>query len=162
MGNRPQDAAVPSFSATAPSLSPATSPSIRHTTGTRIPIVRLREMASARGWNLDRHTSNDGFDLTNKLNQAAADGALQFWGRKYQHEFGEDAAESVPLVRISQKHFLDYSLSSTNLFGSSSNFYTFTGKIGRQPRELIGEIYRDIHVDSKQIESWLPSRRNQS
>ena len=124
----------------------------------RIPIVRLREMAAAVGWNVDRHTSNDGFNLTNKLNQAAADGALQFWGRKYEYEFGEDAADSVPLVRISQKHFLDYRFESTNLFGDASNFYIFTGRLGNQPSQLKGWIYRDIHVDRKQIEAWLPAR----
>jgi hypothetical protein len=142
-----------------PRLGSAGNSQIKHSsTETRIPIMRLREMASASGWNVDRHTSNDGFDLTNKLNQAAADGVVQFWGRKYQYEFGEDAAESEPLVRISQKHFLDYRFESTNLFGDTKNFYIFTGQLSKQPRQLKGLIYRDIHVDRKQIEAWLPAR----
>lgn len=124
----------------------------------RIPIVQLRQLAEAAGWNVDRRTSNDGYNLTNKLNQAAADGALQFWGRKYEYDFGEDGAESVPLVRISQKHFLDYRFESTNLFGDASNFYIFTGQPSKQPRQLRGLIYQDIHIDRNQIEAWLPAR----
>lgn len=125
----------------------------------RIPIVQLRQLAEAGGWNLiDGRVSNDALAITNGLNQAAVDGTITFWGRKYQYEFGEDAAESMPLVPISKKHFLYYSFQPTNLFGNVSNFYIFTGKLAKQPSELRGKIYRDIHVDRRQMEDWLPRR----
>jgi hypothetical protein len=127
----------------------------------RIPLVELRKMAADAGWNINVHTSDDTHNLTERLNQAAADGLVNFWGRKYEYDFGE-GSKSYPLVSIPIGHFVDrYLFSSLNIFGENvKNFYIHTGKIGKTMREQKGKIFQDIHADRKQLADWIDKNRN--
>ena len=122
----------------------------------RIPLINLRSALQSVGWNTDIHRSNDATALTDSLNQAAADGLIKFYGRKYEYDLGEAASATFPLLEIPSEHFRDFSFQPINLFGDAqSNFYIFTGKLGALPRELRGQIYRDIHAGRTQIRKWV-------
>jgi hypothetical protein len=124
----------------------------------KMPLIELREMAAEAGWITDIRTSNDTFHLVNKLNQAASDGVINFWGRKYQDRYlAEGAKESIPLDEIPVKHFKDlYLFDIFSIFGDdATNFYIHTGKLGKQMRDQVGEIYCDIHADRQQLMNWI-------
>ncbi len=127
----------------------------------RIPLVELRGMATKAGWNINVHISHDPHDLVKRLNQAAVDGLINFWGHKYEYDFGEDSNESL-LVNIPISHFVDrYVFSCLNIFGENrNNYYIHTGKIGKTMREQRGEIFQDIHADRRQLEDWIAKNRN--
>jgi hypothetical protein len=71
----------------------------------RVPLLDIIEMARAVGWNTDAHLSNGASELTDRLNQSAADGAIKLWGRKYKYDLGEAAATTFPLIEIPAEHF---------------------------------------------------------
>jgi hypothetical protein len=127
----------------------------------RIPLIELREMATKAGWNIDARTSRDTYDLVVRLNQAAVDGLINFWGGKYEYDFGENSNQV--LVNIPISHFADgYVFSCLNIFGDNSkNFYIHTGKIGKTMREQRGEIFQDIHADRKQLAGWIAKNRKE-
>jgi hypothetical protein len=122
----------------------------------RAPLLDIIAMATKAGWNTDAQQSNDASELTARLNQAAADGAIKFWGRKYEYDLGEGAATTFPLVDIPAEHFREFSFQPLNLFrGGQINFYIYTGTLGRQMRELRGRIYQDIHACRVQLVEWM-------
>jgi hypothetical protein len=120
----------------------------------RIPLIQLRDMAARVGWNTDARTSNDAYEFAGRLNQAAVDGRIKFWGRKYVYDFSQPAAE-FPLLEIPQEHFRDYAFDSLRLFGAIDNFHIFTGKLGKQPRELKGQIYQDPYAHRRRLSEWI-------
>jgi hypothetical protein len=122
----------------------------------RAPLLDIVEMARKAGWDTDAFQSNDASELTARLNQAAADGTIKFWGRKYEYDLGETAVTNFPLIEIPAEHFTEFSFQPLNLFKDGQrNFYIFTGKLGRQPRELRGQIYQDIHACRAQLAEWM-------
>jgi hypothetical protein len=127
----------------------------------RIPLVELREMAAKVGWNIDVHTSGDAIDLESRLNQAAVDGLINFYGRKYEIDFREEY-KVVSLVNIPISHFVDeYLLNGIQIFDETvKNYDIFTGKIAKTKQEQKGEIFRDIHADKRQLEDWITKNRN--
>ena len=69
---------------------------------------------------------------------------------------GETAVTNFPIIEISAAHFTEFSFQPLNLFRDGQrNFYIFTGKLGRQPRELRGRIYQDIHACRAQLVEWI-------
>lgn len=122
----------------------------------RVPLIDIVEMAGKAGWNIDVRQSNDATILTNLLNQAAVDKIIRFWGRKYEYDFGEATAATYPLIEIPVEHFMEFSFQPLNLFrDGQKNLYIFTGKLGKQPRELRGQIYQDIHANRTQLGEWM-------
>jgi hypothetical protein len=120
----------------------------------RVPLIQLRDMVAQVGWNTNVRTSDDAYEFASRLNQAAVDGKIKFWGRKYVYDFSRPTAD-YPLLEIPLDHFKDYSFDSLRLFGSVDNFHIYTGKLGKSPRELRGHIYQDPHVDSRQLSAWI-------
>jgi hypothetical protein len=123
-----------------------------------VPLIELREMAAKVGWSTDNRTSNDTWHLVNKLNQAAFDGVIAFWGRKYEDRYlAEGAKDSIPLEKILVKHFKDgYRFDIFSIFGdNATNFYIHTGKPGKHMPEQVGEIYCDIYADRQQLVNWI-------
>jgi hypothetical protein len=126
----------------------------------RMPIQELRKLAADSGWNLNIHTSGDASDLTNRLNQAAVDGTIRFWGRICEPERRESDAQTAPLVKICAAHFAEYRLYPVNLFGEeATNFMTFTSRNGMLMRELRGQTYQDIHADRGELVRWIDRNR---
>jgi len=124
----------------------------------RIPIIELRKMAAAAGWSTDAHATvgqNDGFTLANRLRQAVIDKRVNVWGRKYEYDFGEGGAESVPLVLIPSDHFKEFGFDALGLWGQEKNYNIFTNKIPKTARELRGKIFRDLYVDKRQLMAWI-------
>jgi hypothetical protein len=131
----------------------------------RIPLLDIIEMSRKTGWDTNAQQSNDATILADSLNQAAVDGVIRFWGRKYKYDFGESASTTYPLIEIPAEHFMEFSFQPLNLFRDGQrNFYIFTGKLGRQPHELRGQIYQDIHASRDQLAEWMsrniPSKKN--
>jgi hypothetical protein len=59
----------------------------------RVPLVEMREWATAAGWCSDVQSAtigdNDWWTFAVRLRQAAVDGAIKFWGRRYVADFGQ-------------------------------------------------------------------------
>jgi hypothetical protein len=62
----------------------------------RVPLLDIVEMARKAGWDI---RSNDASDLTARLNQAAADGTIKFWGRRYEYDFGRNGRHEFSYYR---------------------------------------------------------------
>jgi nucleoside phosphorylase len=77
----------------------------------RVPLSVLREWAVIDGWSADIQSAtvgdNDWGTFTKRLRQAAVDGAMSFWGRKYVNDFGK-ALDDEPLVQIPREHFEEF------------------------------------------------------
>ncbi|MCI0556221.1 MAG: hypothetical protein L0287_35205, partial [Anaerolineae bacterium] len=90
----------------------------------RIPYVEIKQLANVKGWNLDDPSSlgrNRAYDLEIAMRQAASDGNLLVWGRKYEEPIG-----SNPLLLIHKEHFADFEFRHGRLHGH--NIDTCVGK----------------------------------
>lgn len=87
-----------------------------------------------------------GGTFATRLRQAAVDGSIQFWGRRYVADFGKDL-DTEPLVEIPKEHFAIFEFDPTAL-AEVDNYDLFTGKIGDNPSGWKGQIFRDIHVNA--------------
>jgi hypothetical protein len=123
----------------------------------RLPFTDLRVRAIEAGWNGDIHAAtigdNDWGSFCRRLRQAVADGTLAFTGRRYLYDFGEEA-DDQPQVPIPPSHFDEYGFDIVQL-ATANNYDIFTSKLGVAPRELRGDIFRDLHVDDAQARAWL-------
>src|SRR5262249_23732468 len=77
----------------------------------RVPLAELRELAAAAGWCSDIQSAtvgdNDWWTFAIRLRQAAVDGAIKFWGRRYVVDFGQ-ALDTEALVEIPKEHFASF------------------------------------------------------
>lgn len=123
----------------------------------RIPLSEMREWATAAGWCGDIQSAtvgdNDWWTFAVRLRQAAVDGAIQFWGRRYVADFGKDL-DTEALVEIPKEHFAIFEFDPTAL-AQADNYDLFTGKLGESPSGWKGQIFRDIHVNADQARAWL-------
>jgi len=123
----------------------------------RIPLVTLRDWAIEAGWNGDVQAvaggNNDFWTFKNRLRQAAVDGKIAFWGRKYEY-LPKDLIASEPLVSIPADHFAEFNFDAVEL-ANADNDEIFTGKTSIPRTYLKHSIYRDLHVASDQARSWL-------
>jgi hypothetical protein len=120
-------------------------------------LTDLREWAVAAGWCSDVRSAtigdNDWWTFATRLRQAAADGSVEFSGRRYVYDFGKDL-DTEPLVKIPTDHFVDFEFDPTAL-AQLDNYELFTGKIGESPSAWKGRIFRDLHVNADQARAWL-------
>lgn len=123
----------------------------------RAPLTELRAWATAFGWNGDVRAAtvgdNDWRSFAQRLRQAAADGAIEFFGRRYLYDFGEET-DSEPVVAIPHEHFHEYGFDVIEL-AQADNYDIFTGKLGEPSSALKGRIFRDLHIDETQARAWL-------
>jgi hypothetical protein len=123
----------------------------------RVPLSELREWATDAGWCSDAQSAtigdNDWWTFATNLRQAAADGSVGFWGRRYVADFGKDL-DTEPLVEIPRDHFAEFEFDPTAL-AQVDNYDLFTGKIGHSQNEWKGRVFRDIHVSADQARAWL-------
>jgi hypothetical protein len=123
----------------------------------RIPLSEMREWATAAGWCGDIQSAtvgdNDWWTFSMRLRQAAVDGAIQFWGRRYIYDFGKEV-DAEPLIQIPKEHFGEFGFDPTGL-AQVDNYDIFTGKLGDSPSARKGQIFRDIHVNADQARAWL-------
>jgi hypothetical protein len=123
----------------------------------RAPLTDLREWAVAAGWCSDAHSAtigdNDWWTFATRLRQAAVDGSIEFWGKRYVYEFGKDL-DTEPYVRIPSDHFEEFEFYPTEL-AELDNYDLFTGKIGDSHSAYRGQTFRDIHVNAGQARAWL-------
>jgi hypothetical protein len=123
----------------------------------KVPLTVLREWASDAGWCADVQAAtvgdNDWWSFAKRLRQAAVDGDITFWGKKYVYEFGEDL-DDEPLVKIPPEHFEEFGFDPARL-AQVDNYDIFTGKLGEPPSANRGRIFRDLHVDAQQAQAWL-------
>ncbi len=132
-------------------ISPAATRSIR------VPFTELRTWAIAAGWNGDIQAAtigdNDWMSFTQHLRQAAVDGTIEFFGRKYLYDFGK-AMDSEPFVAIPPAHFGEFGFDPIQL-ATADNYDIFTGKVGESAASLKGAIFRDLHVTDTHARAWL-------
>ena len=111
----------------------------------------------AAGWCGDIQSAtigdNDWWSFAIGLSQAAVDGAIQFWGRRYVADFGKDL-DTEALVEIPKEHFAVFEFDPAAL-AQADNYDLFTGKPGDSPSAWKGHIFRDIHVNADQARAWL-------
>jgi hypothetical protein len=123
----------------------------------RVPLVEMREWATAAGWCSDVQSAtigdNDWWTFAVSLRQAAADGAIQFWGRRYVSDFGQ-ALDTEVLVEIPKEHFAAFEFDPTAL-AQVDNYDLFTMKLGNSPSAWKGQTFRDLHVNADQAREWL-------
>ena len=123
----------------------------------RVPLVEMREWATAAGWCSDVQSAtigdNDWWTFAVRLRQAAADGAIQFWGRRYVSDFGQ-ALDTEVLVEIPKDHFAAFEFDPTAL-AQVDNYDLFTMKLGNSPSAWKGQVFRDLHVNADQTRAWL-------
>jgi hypothetical protein len=123
----------------------------------RVPFTDLRAWAIAAGWNGDIHAAtvgdNDWGNFCRRLRQAAVDGAVAFTGRRYLYDFGEET-DDQPQIPIPQPHFDEYGFDIVQL-ATADNYDIFTSRLGVAPRDLRGQIFRDLHVDEARARAWL-------
>jgi hypothetical protein len=124
---------------------------------TRVPLTEMREWAIAAGWCSDVQSAtigdNDWWTFSVRLRQAAVDGAIQFWGRRYIYDFGNEV-DGEPLIQIPKEHFSEFRFDPTAL-AQVENYDLFTGKLGDSPSAWKGQIFRDMHVNADQARAWL-------
>jgi hypothetical protein len=123
----------------------------------RIPLTDLRAMAITVGWNGDAHAAtvgdNDWWSFCQRLRQAAADGDIPFFGRRYLYDFGKET-DAEPLIPIPHAHFGEFGFDVIDL-AQADNYDIFTARLGESPASLRGSIFRDLHVDEQQARVWL-------
>jgi nucleoside phosphorylase len=123
----------------------------------RLRLSEFRNWAADAGWCSDVQSAtvgdNDWWTFTNRLRQAAVDGAITFWGKKYTSDFGEDL-DSEPLVKIPTQHFENFGFEPTRV-AQAENYDIFTGILGDPPGAWRGSIFRDLHVDAAEARAWL-------
>lgn len=131
--------------------------SIAPTAPERLPLAELCEWAADAGWCSDVHSAtvgdNDWWTFAIRLRQAAVDGSIQFWGRRYVADFGKDL-DTEPLVEIPKAHFTEFEFDPAAL-AEVDNYDLFTSKLGNSPSAFKGQVFRDIHVNGDQARAWL-------
>jgi hypothetical protein len=137
---------------------PARTPARTAPSGTnRIPLTDLRTWAAESGWCSDVQTAtvgdNDWWSFTKRLRQAAVDGEIAFWGRRYVYDFGEDLDDQV-LVKIPAEHFAEFGFDCVEV-AQADNYEIFTTKTGDSPSAWRGSNFRDLHVDATDARKWL-------
>jgi hypothetical protein len=128
----------------------------------RIPYVKIRILANARGWNLNDDSSqsiNRAYDLEKAMRQAASDGDLFVWGRRCETPFG-----SNPLILIPKEHFADSGfefhygyLTRDNVENIST--YTWKPEAGKKKDSFSGQNYCDLYVSRRGINRLLRSAK---
>jgi hypothetical protein len=122
-----------------------------------VPMTDLREWASEAGWCTDVRAAtvgdNDWWTFTVRLRQAAVDGSITFWGRRYVYDYGKDLG-SEPLRHIPRKHFEEFGFDPTRI-AQVDNYDIFREKLGDPPSTWKGSIFRDLHVNPEQAHAWL-------
>jgi hypothetical protein len=126
----------------------------------RIPYVEIREFANARGWKLNDNPAechnraqchNRGYELEKAMRQAASDGRLKVWGRKYETPVGTN-----PLLLIPKDHFIDFEFGNGYLHSDNvKNIWSHTGQLGRSKNSFSGENYCDLYVSERDIKRLL-------
>lgn len=123
----------------------------------RVRLSEFRGWATDAGWCSDVQSAtvgdNDWWTFTNRLRQAAVDGVITFWGKKYTFDFGEDL-DSEPLVKIPAQHFEKFGFDPTRV-AQAENYDIFTGVLGDPPSAWRGSTFRDLHVDAAEARAWL-------
>jgi len=117
----------------------------------RIPFIRLRDIARDNGLDLMRgsdpaRAANLAYRIEGALRQAAVDGKLNVWGRKYR-DTGKGSNE--PLVPIPASHFQDYEFRHGNLHYETDNEQSRTSTIklaGQGFEGLPGVTYYDLQL----------------
>lgn len=124
-----------------------------------IPFVSIRNIANNDGWILnetDSAVANRAYALEGKLRQAAVDGELRVWGRKY-----DVPMSNAPLLQIPREHFEEYGIAHGALHYQVDNKTSRTGKIDTNLDQSRGLIYCDLHVSKHEIErllkAWKPT-----
>jgi hypothetical protein len=120
----------------------------------RIPFVRLRDIAPEFGIDLsssETPSANLAYDIEGALRQAAVDGNLQVWGRKYQGP----VQSNDPLLKIPASHFAEFEFGHGNLHYKTENRFSHTGKITKRLEELAGQAYYDLQLSDSDARAVL-------
>lgn len=124
----------------------------------RTPITDLRDWAVEAGWDADIFSivigGNDFLTFKTRLEQAAVDGDIKFWGRKFRYDTSEDMKDSEKLVEIDPSHFEEFQLEVQEI-AQSKNYDIFTHKPGVNPSQLKDQSFRDLHINAAQARAWL-------
>lgn len=126
----------------------------------RISILTAKTEASKYGWNLWGTTTanqNEAFDFINALKQAAVDGDIKFFGRKYIYDFPEAGKGQEPLIEISPKYLQQYFIDCLDFSRVSTNYNIFIKEFNK-PAEK-GTSYRDIYMNSGEFIKWLAKNK---
>lgn len=115
----------------------------------RIPLVTdFYNLAAKAGWSTNARAVTFGKNgpalLLRTLRQAAADGAMQLYGRKASEM--PASLDSTPLVPIERDHFNHYEISPWG--GNDKTVRDF------HPHDPHGG-FRDLHVNEQQAKDWL-------
>ncbi len=116
----------------------------------RIPLIELRRMAAAAGWNFVSQDSLHLIDLVDAIRQGAIDGTLTVWGRLNRYN-DERLMRAEPLDRIPVDHWREFRISA-NAMLAGDNFYVQSWS----PNEKL-QSYVDLHVERTQAAAWLRS-----
>jgi hypothetical protein len=114
----------------------------------RVPFTRIRHDAPQLGLILDDGSSaaaNIAYDIEGAMRQAAVDGGLKVWGRKYRGP----VSDNDPLVEIPASHFEDYGFMHGCLHYAMPNEKTATGTIqmlARGEKGKEGVTYYDLFI----------------
>lgn len=103
----------------------------------RVPFVRIRDIAPEFGIDLtpgNLLAPNRAYEIEGALRQAAVDGKLMVWGRKYRGE----VKDNDPLVPIPASHFEDYGFRHGNLHYREQNIHTATATMQMLVNRLKG------------------------
>jgi hypothetical protein len=99
-----------------------------------------------------------GFNLLNRLRQAAVDEEVVFRGRRFDYDRPELTSETVPLTKIPPGHFEENSFMLGRFLDGDSNYQTFTGKV---LEHLEVGLYRDIRANREQLQAWCSRYRKE-
>ena len=125
-----------------------------------LPLIEAKALAIDAGWDMeDRHSTpsrNTCYEFAQHLRQAAVRGAVSFEGRMFRGtEWPEHSKTQEPLVPIPAEHFKEFEISPIELQSAKSNYQIFTSKPATERRLLQGQIYRDLHVRTRQFKKWF-------
>ena len=120
----------------------------------QIPYIQIRDLANLKGWNLSERDStahNRAYDLQTIIRQAASDGELKVWGRRFESPLGTN-----PLLPIPKEHFQEYEFQHGVLnYLNVSNESARTDKLGAHEKDLVGHVFCDLHVSRRDIQQLL-------
>jgi hypothetical protein len=122
----------------------------------QMPFVRLRELAPMYGLSLDPHdpaSGNVAYKIEGALRQAAVDGELKVWGRRYR-----DVPDNDPLVPVPAAHFEEYGFAHGNLHYATANSLTRTNTVKMATWGVEGKdgvTYRDLRLSQSGAEAVL-------
>jgi hypothetical protein len=130
----------------------------------RLSILEFLEVANVQfGWDFEG-PSMDPLDLEIGLRQAAADGAISFWGRKTQPSTPVTILDYFPLIRIQPEHFAEFQpfILSAAFCSSRSNAETSFDNCKTKTVSNIDNAvgYIDLHIGKDDAISWLEETAN--